>query len=135
MFHNCYSLIYFPILNWNITKVQDMSFIFHNFPLNLINFNWNISPSKNIFHMFTNFDNYSKTQKHINVFFTLDSIWKINIQAFEDVIDLLLKKANNIDIRNSTYIFNGISLNKSLNLRENGIENDDQIIVFNHYKG
>ena len=91
MLTGCLSLLSFPKLNWNISNVQDMSFMFHNFPLYLINFQWNISNNQNTFHMFTNFDNYSSTNIKINVCFRLSNgrkyVTVYNDVLVEDLID------------------------------------------------
>ena len=53
MFHNCWSVTSFQKLNWNISNVTDMSFMFHNFPLQPFAFIHNFNFDQNVDHMFT----------------------------------------------------------------------------------
>ena len=130
MFHNCYSLLSFPKLNWDISNVQDMSFMFHNFPLYLINFLWNFLQYQNIYHMFTNFDNYSSNNIKINVSFKLTngilgSVVVYNDVFVEDSIDKFFWNNQIIDYNSDELelIFNSQKLNKNKTLLENGVKN------------
>ena len=104
MFHNCWGLTSFPFLNWDISNAQDMSFMFHNFPLSLIRFKWNVSENQNTFHMFTNFDNYHNPIYGNNIIGVIIKIKSEGltdvVQAYSDMmavdlIDKFYKKNNN----------------------------------------
>ena len=89
MFHNCWSLTSFPKLNWDISNVQNMSFMFHNFPLSLISFYWNFSMYQKINHMFTNFDNYHNPiygNNMINVNVDISNGIKSNVPVYSDIL-------------------------------------------------
>ena len=138
MFHNCFSLSYFPQLNWNISNVQDMSFMFHNFPLYLIHFQWNFFQLQNTIHMFTNFDSYSSSNFKINVFFD-NSLKrnKVSVLAFKemlcvDLIDKFLWKSQFIDYKENklNFLYNGKPLKKNLTLLESEIHEGSTIVVF-----
>ena len=135
MLHNCYSLLSFPKLNWNISNVQDMSFMFHNFPLYLINFQWNFLPYQNTNHMFTNFDNYTSSNERINVMIDIPNDKKLIIVVYndvlvEDLIDKWFWKLHFIDYNSDglEFIFNNQKLNKNKTLLENGVKNSSNII-------
>ena len=137
MFHNCFSLLSFPQLNWNISNVQDMSFMFHNFPLYLINFQWNFLKYQNTNHMFTNFDNYSSGDVKITAIFCLPNGNKSNVTVYndvlvEDLIDKCFWKNKIINYKESelTFLYNSKELDKNLTLLEYGIRNHERIIGF-----
>ena len=112
MFHNCFSLLSFPKLNWDISNIQDMSFMFHNFPLYLINFQWNFLQYQNTNHMFTNFDNYTSSNEIINVKFNLinnlSNVIVYNDVLVEDLIDKFLWNTKYFYYKENklTFIFN-----------------------------
>ena len=135
MFHNCYSLLSFPKLNWDISNVHDMSFMFHNFPLYLINFQWNFLQYQNTNHMFTNFDNYTSSNEIINVGFNLNNNFSnvivYNDVLVEDLIDKFLwnNKIINYKENELTFSFNVQKLDKNLTLIEYGIKDSSRIQV------
>ena len=118
-----------------------MSFMFHNFPLSLIRFQWNFSMSQNTLHMFTDFYNYNNSllgNNIMNVLIELNTELKSNILAFPnmlimDLIDLFYKK-NNLKYQNPFYLkflFNG-HLIKDYNctLSDIGIKKNAKIIGY-----
>jgi len=113
MFHNCWGLTSFPILNWNISNVQDLSFIFRNVPLHLIKFKWNISKNQNTSHMFTDFVGPPLGEDTINILFYFHTGIKQTMFAnsnilFMDLIDIFYKRnANLYNIFNIVFLFNG----------------------------
>ena len=83
-----------------------MSFMFHNFPLSLIKFQWNFLMSQNTVHMFTNFDNYHNPllgNYIINVFIDINNsdVPKRVVQAYSDmlVMDVIDKFYKNTDFK------------------------------------
>ena len=136
MFHNCFSLLSFPKLNWDISNVQDMSFMFHNFPLYLINFQWNFLQYQNTNHMFTNFDNYSSSNIIINVIFDLPNGSIKSVMVYDDVLvaDLIDKcfwknKIINYKENELKFIYNNETLDKNHTLLEYGNLNFARIYV------
>ena len=103
MFHNCWGLTSFPLLNWNISKVQNMDFMFYNIPLPLIKFKWNISKNQNAFRMFTNSYNHNPLlRRNVNIIFNLPSGIKYTAIFYSDtivmdLIDEFYKKNDNLD--------------------------------------
>ena len=97
-----------------------MSFMFHNFPLSLINFYWNFSEHQNTFHMFTNFDNYHNPiygNDIINVKIELTKKFSSMVHAYSDmlimdVIDKFYKKNTDLDYPfDIRFIINGERVN------------------------
>ena len=136
MFHNCFSLLSFPKLNWDISNVQNMSFMFHNFPLYLINFQWKFLQYQNTNHMFTNFDNYSSCDVKITVIFCLQNGNKSSVIVYndvlvEDLIDKFLWKDKIINYKESelTFIHSAKKLDKNLTLLKYGIGNLFQVPI------
>ena len=141
MFHNCWSLNNIQgIENWDISNVSDMSFMFHNCP---IDFNeikkWNISKLQNSYQMLSNFDNYDSDDMMSIMFrigsnsFNLKGPVAVFINAdilIEDLIDKFLKKINIIfNSKRLNFIYNAMPLNKNLSAIKASLTNGSTIRV------